>query len=74
MSRAWRATTKTPIHAADLGWETVSVALPPAPHLDEARLLATLEDKTAKVVARAKAEVMVREASASLRSWRASST
>ena len=40
MARAWEATEKTPITAADLGWESVAVALPPAPHLDEGRLLA----------------------------------
>jgi len=55
MSRAWEATKKTPITAADLGWESVPVALPPAPHLDQARLVAALEDKGAKVTARAKA-------------------
>jgi hypothetical protein len=47
MVRAWEATKKSPITADDLGWETVPVALPPAPHLDEAKLLAVLEDKSA---------------------------
>jgi len=55
MSRAWEATRRTPITAADLGWESVAVALPPAPHLDEGRLLAALENKAAKVGERAKA-------------------
>jgi Carbon-nitrogen hydrolase len=55
MARAWEATTRTPIAAADLGWDSVPVALPPAPHLDEGRLLAALEDKAAKVSERAKA-------------------
>src|SRR5262245_35369410 len=55
MARAWEATTRTPIAAADLGWDSVPVALPPAPHLDEGRLLAALEDKAAKVRERAKA-------------------
>jgi len=55
MARAWEATKRTPILAADLGWESVAVALPPAPHLDEGRLLAALENKAAKVSERAKA-------------------
>jgi hypothetical protein len=55
MARAWEATRKTPVSAADLGYESVAVALPPAPHLDEGRLLAVLEDRTAKVRERAKA-------------------
>jgi hypothetical protein len=55
MARAWKATTKTPIAASDLGWESVPVALPPAPHLDETKLLATLENKAATVKDRAKA-------------------
>jgi hypothetical protein len=55
MSRAWEATKKTPITAADLGWESVPVALPPAPHLDEGRLLATLENKGAKARERGQA-------------------
>jgi hypothetical protein len=55
MARAWEATVKSPVTAADLGWESTPVALPPAPHLDEARLLATLDDETAKVGDRAKA-------------------
>jgi hypothetical protein len=55
MTRAWEATKKTPISAADLGWKSLAVALPVAPHLDESRLRTTLEDKTAKVVARARA-------------------
>jgi hypothetical protein len=55
MARAWEATTKTPITAADLGWDSVPVALPPAPHLDEGRLLAALGNGAAKVRERAKA-------------------
>ena len=49
MARAWEATEKTPIAAADLGWEAVAVALPPTPHLDEGRLRAVLDDITAGV-------------------------
>ena len=55
MARALKATTKVPITAADLGWESVPVALPPAAHLDEIKLLATLENKAVKVGERAKA-------------------
>ena len=55
MTKAWDATVKTPIAAADLGWETVRVALPPAPHLDEKALLAIVADKTKPVRERAKA-------------------
>ena len=35
MAKAWAATVKTPIASADLGWESLPVALPAAPHLDE---------------------------------------
>jgi hypothetical protein len=55
MAQAWEATKKTPVTASDLGWETLPVALPPAPHLEEGRLVATLENKAAKVKDRAKA-------------------
>jgi hypothetical protein len=54
MARALEATKKTPIAASDMGWETRAVALPVAPHLDESRLRATLEDASAKPAARAK--------------------
>jgi hypothetical protein len=55
MSRAWDATKRTPITTEDLGWESIAVALPPAAHLAEGRLLAVLENKAAKVTDRAKA-------------------
>jgi hypothetical protein len=55
MDHAWAATKKSPVTADDLGWESVPVALPPAPHLDEARLLGALEDRSAGVRDRAKA-------------------
>ena len=55
MARAWGSTRKVPVRADDLGWKTIGVALPVAPHLDEARLLAVLGDKRAKAVERAKA-------------------
>jgi hypothetical protein len=55
MARALEATRKTPITASDLVWEVLPVALPVAPHLEEGRLVAALEDETAKPEARAKA-------------------
>ena len=45
MAKAFEQTKQQPISARDVGWETVAVALPPAPHLDEAKLLATIDDK-----------------------------
>jgi hypothetical protein len=55
MALAWESVEKVPVKAADLGWKSAAVALPPAPHLDEARLLSVLEDKSSKVTERAKA-------------------
>lgn len=55
MARAWDSTEKTPIAAADLGWSSVAVSLPPAPHLDESRLLAVLDDPKAPIRERASA-------------------
>jgi hypothetical protein len=54
MARALAATVKTPISAADVSWESIPTALPPAPHLDEARLEAVVND--ASKAARARAE------------------
>ena len=42
MKRAFEATTKTPLTAADLAWRVERVALPASPHLDEAKLRAQL--------------------------------
>ena len=44
MAKALTATVKTPITAADMSWESVPVALPPAPHLDVAKLEAIVND------------------------------
>ena len=55
MAKAWAATVKSPITAADLVWESVPVALPPAPHLDEARLQAIVTDRSRTVRERATA-------------------
>lgn len=49
MARAWESTTKTPIGARDLGWESLAVSLPLSPDLDEKKLLATLEDQSASI-------------------------
>jgi hypothetical protein len=55
MAKAWAATLKNPITAADLGWESLAVALPPAPHLDEARLQVLVTDRSKTVRQRAQA-------------------
>jgi hypothetical protein len=55
MARAWQATRKAPISASDVAWESVAVALPVAPHLEEGRLRAALDNPGAKVGERAKA-------------------
>ncbi|GAC1451627.1 MAG: hypothetical protein NVSMB9_36600 [Isosphaeraceae bacterium] len=55
MARAWETTRKSPISTADLGWKTVDVALPPAPHLVEETLVAELENKAFAVSKRARA-------------------
>jgi hypothetical protein len=44
MAKAWTATVKTPITAADMKWESVPVTLPPASHLDVAKLEAVVND------------------------------
>ncbi|MFV2068118.1 MAG: hypothetical protein ACC645_14180, partial [Pirellulales bacterium] len=49
MSRAWQATEKQPISAADIGWKTVPVTLPVSPHLNEEQLLAKLDDPKASL-------------------------
>jgi hypothetical protein len=55
MSNAWDKIQVTPISAADVGWESVPVALPVAAHLDETSLLATLENDKAKPLDRIRA-------------------
>ena len=44
MAKALTATVKTPITATDIAWESIPVALPPAPHLDVAKLEAVVND------------------------------
>jgi hypothetical protein len=48
MRRAWDATTKTPLVAADCDWRVEPVQLPTAPHLDAAQLRRVLEDPQAE--------------------------
>ncbi|MEK6237200.1 MAG: hypothetical protein N2C14_21025 [Planctomycetales bacterium] len=48
MTAALAAAKKHPVAADDLAWAVVSVSLPPAKHLDDAELLATLRNKDAK--------------------------
>ena len=55
MKRAWEATQKTPISAADLGWKSVPVALPVGKHLNEEKLLAELENPAATPLQRGRA-------------------
>lgn len=47
MSRAWTATEKTPITAAEVGWQVEKVVLPPAEHLSEEKLRAQLASPSA---------------------------
>jgi len=44
MRRAWEATQKVPLAAADVNWSVVSVTLPPATHLKEAELEAAMRE------------------------------
>ena len=44
MSKAYLATKKYPITAADVAWKTVPVVLPASKHMQEERLLAELND------------------------------
>ncbi|HZN32388.1 MAG TPA: hypothetical protein VFB80_01165 [Pirellulaceae bacterium] len=48
MQRALAATQKQPLAAGDVGWQTVPVRLPPAPHLKEADLLQALRTEPAR--------------------------
>lgn len=47
MTRAWQATQKKPIKAADVSWRSVPVTLPLAEHFDEAKLQTELKLGTA---------------------------
>jgi hypothetical protein len=47
MTRAWQATTKTPIAPIEVAWKTEPVALPAAPYLDANKLRSELKLGTA---------------------------
>jgi hypothetical protein len=49
MAAAWKATVKSAVSADDLGWESLPVALPPAPNLDERKLQAVVDDPSVPV-------------------------
>ena len=53
MAKAWAATVKSPITAAEVSWESIPTSLPPAGHLDEARLQSVVDDASKPVRARA---------------------
>jgi hypothetical protein len=55
MAKAWQATEKTPISASDLAVESIPISLPPAPHLDEKRLAAVVNDPSKPARTRAEA-------------------
>ncbi len=48
MTSAWSSTQKQPLAAGDVGWQTVPVRLPVAPHLNEADLLQALRSEPAR--------------------------
>jgi hypothetical protein len=43
MKKAWASTQRHPLAACDLGWQTVPVRLPVAPHLNAAELVRTIK-------------------------------
>lgn len=45
MKRAFDATEKFPLTAADVGWQTVPVQLPPAPHLKKEELIEAIKNE-----------------------------
>lgn len=48
MKRAWDATQRHPLSADQLGWQTVPVRLPVAPHLQEAKLVEAIKAEPAR--------------------------
>jgi hypothetical protein len=51
MQRAWAATTRFPIQASSVQWRSVPVVLPPASHIDEAKLRADINERVKAKVA-----------------------
>jgi hypothetical protein len=47
MAKAWQATEKYPIQAADVDWHVKAVVLPASSHLDQDKLQAILQDEKA---------------------------
>ena len=56
MRRAWEGTDKKPITAEQVQWRVAPVALPPAPHLEEAQLRADLKKTPTPLVVQAAAD------------------
>ena len=48
MKQAWTATRRQPLSAGDMGWQTVPVRLPLAPHLNAAGLVQALKTRPAR--------------------------
>ncbi len=48
MKQAFQTTEKHPLAAADIGWQTVPVRLPVAPHLKEAELIQAIKTEPAR--------------------------
>jgi hypothetical protein len=57
LAKAWAATAKSPITAADMSWTSLSIALPPARHLDAAKLEALVSDGSKSAHERAESAV-----------------
>jgi hypothetical protein len=52
MATAWNALQKSPMSPADVGWTSIKAALPPADHLNEMALRATIADSSQPLVKR----------------------
>lgn len=56
MARAWEATQKTPITPQQVQWRTEPMSLPPAPHLDEAKLRQDLAKTSEPIISQGAAD------------------
>lgn len=52
MAAAWQHTEKSPVTVADVGWKSLKVRMPVGSHLDEEKLEAILQDKSAEAADR----------------------
>lgn len=52
MARAYADQKNTPIRAKDVGWESTAVLLLPAPHFDQEKMLATIDNADAPIMQR----------------------